>query len=399
MTDRTAVPERVTQRAKTARRGGGSGPQAVGDYVGQPAGEAAQAVRRGGLRPGLDRSFGCPAELTGLVVAQDPAAGSGLARNGMVTLYVAAPGGEPLDGDAELAPAASDASEGELRAPEPSDESLSTTPVPARPRRRKRGLAQRPLTAVEPPSAPTMPGESASERVPAQGAVEPLGEWPAEIDAPAGALEDEPTGELDEREVPHDDEFVVQVEDVLAGRSGPPRWRGAYPRRRAAMRGLRGQGRVRRWLGEHRTLAGAIGAALALWTLVGAISAVDGHHPRTPPASALAPSRAPTVSHPLPATKLPAAPKPAPRRTPARSLHPHTAQHGAPRAAQSRPAQHRTPRPVHPVAPAVRETVVSAATPAPAHSPAPQPSVAAPPRASAAPAPAPEQSAGGLFSP
>ena len=93
MTDRTAVPERVTQRAKTARRGGGSGPQAVGDYVGQPAGEAAQAVRRGGLRPGLDRSFGCPAELTGLVVAQDPAAGSGLARNGMVTLYVAAPGG------------------------------------------------------------------------------------------------------------------------------------------------------------------------------------------------------------------------------------------------------------------------------------------------------------------
>ncbi len=399
MTDRTAVPERVTQRAKTARRGGGSGPQAVGDYVGQPAGEAAQAVRRGGLRPGLDRSFGCPAELTGLVVAQDPAAGSGLARNGMVTLYVAAPGGEPLDGDAELAPAASGASEGELRAPEPPDESLSTAPVPARPRRRKRGLARHPPTAVEPPPAPTMPGESASEHVPPQGAVEPLGEWPAEIDAPARALEDEPTVELGEREVPHDDEFVVQVEDVLAGRSGPPGWRGVYPRRRAARRGLQGQGRLRGWLREHRMLAGAIGAALILWTLVGAISAVDGHHPRTPPASALAPSRAPTVSHPLPATKLPAAPKPAAPRTPERSLRPHTARHRAPRAAPSRPAQHGAPRPVHPVAAVVRETVALAAAPAPTHSPAPQPSAAAPPQASTPPASSPEQSAGGLFSP
>lgn len=399
MTDRTAVPERVTQRAKTARRGGGSGPQAVGDYVGQPAGEAAQAVRRGGLRPGLDRSFGCPAELTGLVVAQDPAAGSGLARNGMVTLYVAAPGGEPLDGDAEFAPAACGASEGELRAPEPPDESLSTEPVPVRPRRRKRGLAQRPPMAVEPPPAPPMPGESAGEHVPAQSAVEPLGEWPAEVDVPVGALEDEPTVELDEREVTHDDKFVVQVEDVLAGRSGPPAWRGAYPRRRAVMRGFRGQGRVRGWLREHRRLAGAIGAALALWTLVGVISAMDGHHPHTPPAGALAPSRAPTVSHPLPATKLPAAPKPAPRRTPARAPRPHTAQRQAPRAAPSRLAQHRAPRPVHPVAPAVRGPDVSAAVPAPTQAPAPQPSAAAPPRASTSPAPSREQSGGGLFSP
>jgi hypothetical protein len=63
----------------------------------QPAGDAAQGVRRSGLCPGLDRSFGCEAELIGLVVAQEPAAGSDLARNGMVTLYVAAPGSGPMD--------------------------------------------------------------------------------------------------------------------------------------------------------------------------------------------------------------------------------------------------------------------------------------------------------------
>ena len=54
----------------------------VGEYVGQLAADAAQAVRRAGLKPGLDRSFGCEPELLGLVVAQDPVAGSDLARNG-----------------------------------------------------------------------------------------------------------------------------------------------------------------------------------------------------------------------------------------------------------------------------------------------------------------------------
>ena len=55
-----------------------------------------------GLKPGRERSFGCEAELLGLVVAQEPGAGSDLARNGMVTLYVAAPGAARVDGDAEV---------------------------------------------------------------------------------------------------------------------------------------------------------------------------------------------------------------------------------------------------------------------------------------------------------
>lgn len=397
MSERTAVPERVSQRAKTARRGG-AGVQAVGDYVGQPAGEAAQAVRRAGLRPGLDRSFGCPVELTGLVVAQDPAAGSDLARNGMVTLYVAAPGGEPLDRDAEITPQAASAAEGEPRAPEPADDPPSTTPLPARPRRRKQGHAQRAPAPLAPPPTPTVPRESSSEHVPVRPTVEPSGESPAAVDAPASALEDEPTGELGERELPHDEELVVQVEDVLAGRSGPHSWRGAYPRRRAAIRGLGGRGRVRGWLREHRKLVGAVCTVLALWTLVGVLSATGDHRARTPSANALAPGRAPAVRHTALVPKPSVVEKPTPEAA-ARSPRPRTAQRQMSSASPRRPLQRHAPQAVRQTAPpTTAETVAPAATPAAAQPPAPRPSAAAPPP-STPPAPVPEQSGGGLFSP
>lgn len=381
MTDRTAVPERVTRCAKTARRGGGSGPQVVGDYVGQPAGEAAQAVRRAGLRPGLDRSFGCPAELTGLVVAQDPAAGSGLARNGMVTLYVAAPGGGPIDGDAEFTSAASSAAEGELRASAPADDSPGTTPVPARPRRRKQGLAQCPPAAAEPSPAPAIPRESASEPVSAQGAVEPLGECPP-VDAPVGALEGALAEGSSAAEFSHDDDdddFVVHVEDVLAGRSGPIAWRRAYPRWRV-MCGLGSGGAVRAWIGEHRKLAGTIGTALALWTVIGVSSALDGHHARSASASTVAPSTAaPDPSHRAPS------PEPAPaqnsnaHKAPAGPARSHRSRPGSSRAASRGPVRRHAPR---------------AAAPVPAPSRAPVPSAS-----TASSSPAPEQTGGGLFSP
>jgi hypothetical protein len=105
MSNGTSTPPRATDRTPPARRGSQLGRLVVGDYVGQPAGEAAQAVRRAGLRPGLDRSFGLEAELLGTVVAQEPLAGDDLARNGMVTLYVAAPGmaREDEDGDERVA--------------------------------------------------------------------------------------------------------------------------------------------------------------------------------------------------------------------------------------------------------------------------------------------------------
>jgi hypothetical protein len=77
----------------------------VGDHVGLSAGQAAQAIRRAGLRPGLERCLGYPEQQTGLVVEQDPPAGTELARNALVRIYVAAPGGEPQaeqDDEAEV---------------------------------------------------------------------------------------------------------------------------------------------------------------------------------------------------------------------------------------------------------------------------------------------------------
>jgi len=366
---------------KTARQGG-SGAQAVGDYVGQPAGEAAQAVRRAGLRPGLDRSFGCPAELVGLVVAQEPAAGSDMARNGMVTLYVAAPGSEPAEDDVAL-PHSAD-SHGELRASESAD---AAPTVQAR-RRRKQRISQRAPAAVEPAPPPIIPAQAASEPTLASPA-EPLGEWPPGIDAPVGALEDEPTVEPEPEPEPAGEEFVVRVEDVLAGHSGPASWRGAYPRRRAALRGLGGRGRVRGWLGEHRVLAGVLAGTLALWLLVGVLAATDGHHAR-----ARGSASAPGVRRRTPAPKRRAAEAPSSLKTVARPTRPHIAQPLAPRPARPRRRHAPAPPRAHRQAPAAREAPPVAT---PAATPAEQPSATAAPRSSAPPAP--ERSGGGLFSP
>lgn len=392
MTDRTAAPERGIQRAKTTRRGGPSGRQAVGDYVGQPAGDAAQAVRRAGLRPGLDRSFGCAEELTGLVVAQEPTAGSDLARNGMVTLYVAAPGNEPVDGDTDA-----DGLDGDVPPPAPSapmqaEIAQSEAPsAPARARRRKPGRARRAAPAFDPPPAP-VPADRDSEVEPptvalAQPAVEQRWDWsPETFEQDGERLDDDASDELGEHEFPHD-EFVVHlddVDDVLAGRRGPAVWRRAYPRRRTI--GRRGDGRgARAWLDQHRLATGAVGAALAAWALVGVGSALDGNHTHTKAASASVVNERPAGTDRTAAAK----------RAPALSSK---ALHAAPRSspvqsAQSRP-RHSAPRRRRPAPALVREAVAppkEAAVPAAPSTPAA--------RASAPPAPAQAQTQGGLFSP
>jgi len=191
MNDRTAAPERGIQPAKTARRGSPSGRLVVGEYVGQAAGDAAQAVRRAGLKPGLDRSFGCDAELTGLVVAQEPLAGGDLARNGMVTLYVAAPGNAPLDEDTDApgnAPPDGDTDapgnappDGDTDAPETVGDPAPSAPAapvradvaqaeapspPARARRREPGLAGREPQVFDPAPAPVPPDRGGAEEAP-----------------------------------------------------------------------------------------------------------------------------------------------------------------------------------------------------------------------------------------
>src|ERR1039458_549088 len=280
MTDRTASAARAVERAKSARRGGPSGRQAVGDYVGQPAGDAAQAVRRAGLRPGLDRSFGCAQELIGLVVAQEPTAGSSLARNGMVTLYVAAPGSEPIDEETDAAGVESGGPEPGVLAPVGAERAEPAS-APERVRRRKPGRARRAAPASDAPPPPALPDRDSASQPPtvvlAQPAGEPPWEWQPEPGEPDGEpLDHEAPEELDEEALSHD-EFVVHVEDVLAGRSGPTRWRGVYPRRRAARELGAGRG-VRAWLREHRLAGGAVGAAILLWAIVAFASALDGQH-------------------------------------------------------------------------------------------------------------------------
>ncbi len=394
MTDRTASAGRTVERSKSARRGGPSGRQAVGDYVGQAAGDAAQAVRRAGLRPGLDRSFGCAEELIGLVVAQEPAAGSSLARNGMVTLYVAAPGSEPID-------EGTDAAQVESGGPEPAAvasveaEQAEAASAPVRVRRRKRGRARRAAPVVDPPPAPVLPDRASASELPtvvlAQPAVEPPSEWQPEPGGPDGEpLGDEAPEELGE-EAAADEEFVVHVEDVFAGRSGPVRWRGVYPRPRALRELGAGRG-VRGWLREHRVAGAAVGAAILLWAIVGFASALDGQHSHPQDASAITRGDRAGTRHRTQASKRAPAPS-------TRTLR------AAPRSA-ARTAQPRPPlgaRRRRPAAAPVRETVAPPVAPvgeapAPRAPPAAAPVPAAPP-ASDPPAAAPEQTGGGLFSP
>lgn len=401
MTDRAAVPERVSQRAKTVRRGGGSGSQAVGDYVGRLAGEAAQAVRRAGLRPGLDRSFGCPAELVGLVVAQDPAVGCDLTRNGMVTLYVGAPGGVPSSSGDANAPVGSGRSDDELSLEAPIDEEPSkpsAASVRAR-RRRKRGHARRSIEQTLASPAPAAIESVQSEGSSARPVVESVQVSPADLDVPEGALEDELADEQSGREFGHED-FVVHLEDVLAGRSGSPGWRRVYPRRRRAIGGLGVGGRFRAWLGEHWMLAGVVGVALVLWVVVGVASTLQGDRARTARVGALAIKPVPEAKRPDATPRPRTVQKLLAHETTARSRRLRPARSVAPTPA-SRPAPQTAPLPVRPAVPAVNEAVGPAhgEAPVPAEVPVPRPSEAPALRASTSPAAASEQSGGGPFSP
>jgi hypothetical protein len=379
MNDRTAVQARGTQRAKSSRRGGPSGRQVVGEYVGQPAGDAAQGVRRSGLCPGLDRSFGCEAELIGLVVAQEPAAGSDLARNGMVTLYVAAPGAGPLGEE----PAASETVDG-APAPERVTSVLAEIEplhAPRRTRRRKPGLARQATGVFGPALAPIPPERQLAE----EGPLAPEGGSVDGVYAPDGEELDE--GRLEEQgdaELSHDD-FVVHLDDVLGGRTdGPLAWRRVYPRRRTFAVLARGGG-VGVWLGEHLLLVKTVSVALVVWILVGLASALDSQHARTPTASVASSSHRPTRTRTTQARPPASAPSVASVRPAVRSpqVRPATRHSQAPRL-------DRREAPVIEAA-VPRERMAVQVPPAPP--PAPRPPASAPA------APVAQQTQGGLFSP
>jgi len=288
MSESTTTGRRGARRAEAVRRGSPGGRLQVGEYVGSPAAVAAQAVRRAGLRPGLDRSFGCAPELHGQVVAQEPPAGSDLGRNGLVTLYVAAPGA----GSAQV-----EETRASVQEPPALARSLTTTceePSPqgtARARRsRKRGSAAIAPRMFEVPPAPIPPGARPfSESRAGQGEEERTQEWSypssprawdqSEREVPREESVDGQPGE----ELTHE-EFVVHVEDLFAARAsaGLPWWR------RGSVRPVGGELRIR--LAKRPWLVRVMGAMVAVWVVVGVAGVLAGHATETHTASVRSPS-------------------------------------------------------------------------------------------------------------
>lgn len=377
MNDKAAASAPVAEHAATPRRGGPSGRLVVGEYVGALAADAAQAVRRAGLRPGLDRSFGCAPELIGQVVAQEPSVGSDLARNGLVTLYVAAPGAAKA-GDSAAAPAAP---EGPATGPPTLAHESAERASPLGPgahRRRKPRRAARTPGNFDPPPAPVPSGDDGSGEAQMQDA-EPndTQEWDREGGlASASSEAQEPHGELTDG--PTHEEFVVHADDLFAGRAGgsSPGWRRVYPRRVSP--GLRAR------LGEHPWLVRTALALLALWIVVGVASALAGHPARPHRSSPQRQSAEHTRTHAIRASN-PSTPR---RTTP----HVAPSSTSAPASVRRRAAPKRRR--------SRRVSVTSVATrPARVSAPAAAPAAATPSPASPPPEPAHAQSQGGLFSP
>lgn len=344
-----ATPTQLAERTvKPPRRGGSSRRQMVGDYAGQLAGEAAQAVRRAGLKPGLERSFGFAPELRGQIVAQEPRAGSELARNGLVTLYVAAPGAAPLDQKAVAEPIESERSEVEparrLAHAEPASDRVGSAPR-RRKSRRPSGAGRPAFGAPPPPSLPTV--EKTAEAL--------------SLDAPDHSeLESDQTTE----------QHVIDADELFAGRASAVAWRRVYPRQR--------RGRRPRLAGRPRLALAAL-ALLAVWLVVAVAAALIGQRASPPPPRARqGHSRARAQTPPLASVPARASEHHAPR--------PH--RHAAP--PQPAPKRRRARR--APAQRAAQQATHAVTTPA-----APTPTAAK--RTSPPPAPVSRHGEGGLFSP
>ena len=316
-----------------------SGRLTVGDYVGHAAGEAAQAVRRAGLRPGLDRSLGHDPALAGRVVGQEPEPGSALGRNGLVTLFVAAPGPVP-DIDADSAP-----------------EGVAQPTRSARSGERRRRATRR--VSVGAPEASDV--TTAEPDSPATDSADPLedDEW---------AATDEPVTErLDEG-------LLARANELFAARAagvGRARWLN-----RARARALGMHAHIRR----RSLLVRAAIAAIALWVVIGIAAAFSGHRVATHRAAPVArgTARPPAVAH--------ASTSPPPERA-----TDHVARAGHRSARRQPRAQARQPE---------RVRVLTVVVPAPDRSvAAPAPSPPAAPAPAPPPAADPEQIGGGPFSP
>lgn len=304
-------------------------------------------MRRAGLKPGLERSFGCEPQLTGLVVAQEPEPGAELARNGLVMLYVAAPGAVRETVPAAELAVLEQSEEGQPTRALADAEAASQSDTPRR--RRKPGrLESAPVLDIAP--APRLPGERIGARRP--------------VPAPAdhGAIvEDEHLDELGDAT----EEYVIAADALFV--------------RGFNRAGHRSMGTPIAWLSQRlrrspRLLRAAL-VLLALWLLVAAGAALLAHGSRQVPQPRPPASRA----------EVPIAAARPPRTAP----HPPS----EPRRRAPRPARHlaRPSRSPH-------QEAHTATKQAPGGSAPSSPSAVTQPAASSSPTPAPRHE-GGPFSP
>ncbi len=339
----------------TATRVGPRGAVVVGDYQGAPAAQAARAVRRAGLRPGLDREFGGAPETIGLVLAQEPHAGSEAQRGAMITLYVSAPAAsvQPAEEPEENAP---------VRGDEPPAPSAVAAPVgPQRARRKRRA---RPRKARRPEQAPQ-----------AVGVQRPRGRSAPDPPDPAHWRSGESTASVETERDPAWDEVTLAFADVFKTEPPGKRHLRVYPRKPMSPR-------VRRlcaWLSGHRVIA-AVGCMIFALAISGL-----ARHP-----SAMRQRASELVAASRPHTAV----KPANARVARRSR----------RAGRSRPdgrpAPHRTPPALAARRAASRSQRAAREKPPPGSAPNPAGAVAEGPAVAAStPAASQTQSGGGPFAP
>lgn len=254
------MSEQRTGSATPAPAGGSAGVKGllrVGDHVGLSAAQAAQAIRRAGLRPGLERCLGYPEQQTGLVVEQDPPGGTELARNALVRIFVAAPGGS---GQPDTQVAGSDIEPVEAPPPDGArqqdaglgEDELETPPVEHGPARAAGCVEQSESTAPEGP----LEGSWVSGALDEPASCESGGSY--------GPADGEPAGYEPER--PTEEQLLVRAGALFAANAARERRRWPWWSLRWPLGGLRGRS----------GLARAAWALLALWLLVALVTAVIG---------------------------------------------------------------------------------------------------------------------------
>jgi PASTA domain len=277
-----------TSRQATAAGGAAQQPggqPVVGDYLGCPASEATRAIRRAGLRPGLERSFGYPAQITGEVVAQEPAAGTQVARSSLVRIFVAAPGDTPDQHDASPAEtlAASDVATVEPTGPdeESAGERLqAAASVPPRAERAAHRRKPRPAVLRRADDAESHGQQTALSEADPDADASSLAT--AAVSSEARSAEGQ--GGCSDAEIERASAIFSQGGGWRrAAWRGLPSWR--------SLLGLDGHVQLRRWL------AVGAGGVAALWVLVAIVVAlIGGHAPTSAHPGNAAPSRVPRAA-------------------------------------------------------------------------------------------------------